>query len=119
MTSYKRTATSTLAIILISGLFTATISTPVQAGHAGAFIGGIAVAKIGRNMRDQRDYQEDQAYYAQQQAQAAQQQAAVSQARSRSSTPDEKMKQLNKMYQAGYITQQEYDQKKQQILSDM
>ena len=91
-----------------------TFSIQAQAGHAGAFLGGIAVAKIGSNMRDRSDYEEDQAYYAQQQAQAAQSQAAASQ-----QSPQERIAQLDRLAAGGYITPEEYRAKKQAILDGM
>jgi len=91
-----------------------TSSIPAQADGAGAFIGGIAVARIGQNVRDQRDYEEDQAYYAQQQAQAAQSQAAAAQ-----QTPQQRIAELDKLAAGGYITPEEYKAKKQAILDEM
>ena len=93
---------------------------PAQADGAGAFLGGVAVAKIGRNARDRRDYEEDQAYYAQQQAQAAQQQAAVAQSQASSQkSPQERISELDNLAAGGYITPEEYKAKKQSILDEM
>ena len=103
-------------MLFILGVIAITVSVPVQAGHAGAFIGGIAVAKVGQNMRDRNDYEEDQAYYAQQQANAAQQQANAAQ---RASTPQEKIRQLDDLLAGGYITQAEYNSKKEDILNNL
>jgi len=91
-----------------------TSSIPAQADGAGAFLGGVAVARIGSNVRDRRDYEEDQAYYAQQQAQAAQSQAAASQ-----QSPQERIAQLDRLAAGGYITPEEYRAKKQAILDGM
>ena len=90
-----------------------TSSIPAQADGAGAFLGGIAVARIGSNVRDRRDYEEDQAYYAQQQAQAAQ-----SQAYSQKST-EQQLADLQDLAQKGYITPDEYKAKKKAILDSM
>jgi hypothetical protein len=90
-----------------------TSSIPAHAGGAGAFLGGIAVARIGSNVRDRRDYEEDQAYYAQQQAEAAQSQATTQQ------TPQQRIAQLDKLAAGGYITPEEYKAKKQSILDEM
>ena len=91
-----------------------TVSIPsAQAGHAGAFLGGIAVAKIGQSVRDRNDYEEDQAYYAQQQAQAAQ-----NQSNSKPSTEDQ-LAQLQDLAAKGYITPEEYKAKKKAILDNM
>ena len=100
--------------IAVSCALAFVFSAPVQADGAGAFLGGIAVAKIGSNVRDRRDYEEDQAYYAQQQAEAAQQQAAQT-----PDSPEAKLAQLDSMLKKGYITQAEYDAKKKQILASM
>jgi membrane protease subunit (stomatin/prohibitin family) len=103
-------------MLFILSVIAITVSVPVQAGHAGAFIGGIAVARVGQNMRDRNDYEEDQAYYAQQQANAAQQQANAA---SRASTPQQKIKQLDDLLAGGYITQAEYNSKKEDILNNL
>jgi membrane protease subunit (stomatin/prohibitin family) len=90
-----------------------TASVPAQAGGAGAFLGGIAVARIGQNMRDRTDAEQDQAYY-------AQQQAAIAQANtSNTSSPEARIKQLDKLLAGGYITQQEYNTKKQEIINSL
>jgi hypothetical protein len=98
-----------------------TSSIPAQADGAGAFLGGIAVARIGSNVRDRRDYEEDQAYYSQQQAEAAQSQAAAahSQAAAAQQTPQQRIAELDKLAAGGYITPEEYKAKKQSILDEM
>jgi len=104
------------AVLVCVMLFASGIaSAPVQAGHAGAFLGGIAVARIGQNMRDRNDYEEDQAYYAQQQAYSAQAQAN----NSRASSPEEKIRKLDSLLADGYITQAEYNAKKKDILDNL
>ena len=121
MSRYGKNAMNMMLFIL--GVIAITVSVPVQAGHAGAFIGGIAVARVGQNMRDRNDYEEDQAYYAQQQANAAQQQAYAAQqqanAAPRASTPQEKIRQLDDLLACGYITQAEYNSKKEDILNNL
>ena len=102
-------------MLFILGVIAITVSVPVQAGHAGAFIGGIAVAKIGQNMRDQTEAEQQQAYYAQQQAYAAQAQANAS----KSSSPEEKIRKLDDLLAGGYITQAEYNAKKEDILNNL
>ena len=114
MSRYGKNAVNMMLFIL--SVIAITVSVPVQAGHAGAFIGGIAVARVGQNMRDRNDYEEDQAYYAQQQANAAQQQANAA---SRASTPQEKIRQLDDLLAGGYITQAEYNSKKEDILNNL
>jgi len=113
MSRYGKNAVNMMLFIL--GVIAITVSVPVQAGHAGAFIGGIAVAKVGQNMRDRTDYEQDQAYYAQQQANTAQAQASAS----RASTPQEKIRQLDDLLAGGYITQGEYNAKKEDILNNL
>jgi hypothetical protein len=106
----KRAKTLMLCAI---GIISIISSIPAQAGSAGAFLGGIAVARIGSNMRDRTDYEEDQAYYAQQQAQAAQ-----SQSNSQKST-EQQLAELQDLAQKGYITPDEYKAKKKAILDSM
>ena len=88
---------------------------PAQADGAGAFLGGIAVAKIGRSVRDRNDYEEDQAYYAKQQAEAAQSQAQAPAKK----TPQQRIAELDKLAAGGYITPEEYKAKKKSILDEM
>ena len=78
---------------------------PAQADGAGAFIGGVAVARIGQHARDRRDYEEDQAYYAQQQAAAAQQQANAAQS---SGSAEDQIRKLDSLLAQGLITKDEY-----------
>ena len=113
MSRYGKNAVNMMLFIL--SVIAITVSVPVQAGHAGAFIGGIAVARVGQNMRDRTDYEQDQAYYAQQQANAAQAQASAP----RASTPQEKIRQLDDLLAGGYITQDEYNAKKEHILNNL
>jgi len=113
MSSYKKTTTSMLALIIGLGGIASTVSIPVHASGAGAFLGGIAVAKIGRNIRDRTEAEQDQAYYAQQNAQINQAQASQQQ------SPEARIKQLDKLAAGGYITPAEYKTKKQQILDSM
>jgi hypothetical protein len=108
----NRIRTLTLCALSVVAI---TFSVQVQADGAGAFLGGIAVAKIGQNVRDRRDYEEDQAYYAQQQAQAAQSQAAASQPK----TAEEKIAELDSLAAGGYITPEEYKSRKKAILDSM
>jgi hypothetical protein len=88
------------------------------AHDAGAFIGGIAAARIGANMRARTQAEQQQAYYAQQQAQQAQQvqQAPPPPAQK---TTQQKLEELDQLAAGGYITPEEYKAKKQQILDSM
>ena len=99
------------------GVIAFSVTVPALADGAGAFLGGIAVARIGQNVRDRNDYEEDQAYYAQQQAQAAQQQANA--ATQQPQTAEEKIAQLDKLAAGGYITADEYKSRKKAILDNM
>lgn len=99
--------------IFIVSVIAITASIPAQAGHAGAFIGGIAVAKVGQNMRDRTEAEQQQAYYAQQQAYAAQSQAAAP------SSAEEKIQKLDNLLASGYITKDEYAAQKQKILNNL
>ena len=115
MSGYGKNVISMTLCTFIVSVIAITATVPVQAGHAGAFLGGIAVARIGQNMRDRTDAEQDQAYYSQQQASIAQAQATAPQA----SSPEERIKQLNKLLAGGYISQQEYNAKKQEILNNL
>ena len=100
----------------ILGAIAVSTSIPAQADGAGAFIGGIAVARIGQNARDRRDYEEDQAYYAQQQANAAQQQANAAQ---QQPSAESQIRKLDNLLAQGLITQDEYSTQKQKILDSL
>jgi len=113
MSSYRKNAMSMMLCTFIVSVIAITASVPVQAGHAGAFIGGIAVAKIGQNMRDQTEAEQQQAYYAQQQAYNAQAQANAP------SSAEDKIKKLDNLLAGGYITKDEYAAQKQKILNDL
>lgn len=102
-----------ILMLSVISVIAITSSIPVQADGAGAFLGGVAVAKIGSNVRDRRDYEEDQAYYAQQQAQAAQAQA------NSQPSAEQQLAQLQDLAQKGYITPEEYKAKKKAILDSM
>ena len=104
------------------GVIAFSVTVPAQADGAGAFLGGIAVARIGRSVRDnnaaqqqQADAASQQAYYAQQQAQASQQQAAAPAPQ----TAEEKIAQLDKLAAGGYISADEYKSRKKAILDSM
>jgi hypothetical protein len=93
-----------------------TSSIPAQADGAGAFIGGIAVARIGSNVRDRRDYEDDQRDYQDDQAYRQQQQA---QAAASKPSAEQQLAQLQDLAQKGYITPEEYKAKKKAILDAM
>ena len=116
MSIRKFVMTGTLMAAMAAPLTTLTM--PAQADEAGAFIGGIAAARIGSNMRARTQAEQQQAYYAQQQAQQSQpvQQAAPAPAQK---TTQQKLDELDKLAAGGYITPDEYKAKKQQILDSM
>ena len=103
------------------GVIAFSVTVPAMADGAGAFLGGIAVAKIGRSVRDRNDYEQQQADAAQQQAYYAQQQAQASQqqADSQPQTAEEKIAQLDKLAAGGYISKEEYKSRKKAILDSM
>jgi hypothetical protein len=91
-----------------------------QADEAGAFIGGIAAARIGSSMRARTQAEQQQAYYAQQQAQqAAAQPVQQAPAAPAQKTTQQKLDELDSLAAGGYITPDEYKAKKQQILDSM
>ena len=115
MLNIKLNLKNTMMVAL--GVIAFSVTVPAQADGAGAFLGGIAVARIGQSVRDnneaqqrQADAAEQQAYYAQQQAQAAPQQPQ---------TAEEKIAQLDKLAAGGYISPEEYKSRKQAILDNM
>ncbi len=111
MTIRNKIAAGTLACVIGTAAFS--ISIPASASDAGAFIGGILATKVVGNMRRSADAQQEQAAYA---AQAAQRPVASAPAQS---SPDARIKQLDKLAAGGYITPAEYKQKKKAILDSM
>ena len=105
-------------MLIAVGVITFSVTVPVLADGAGAFLGGVAVAKIGRSVRDRNDYEQQQAEAAQQQAYYAQQQAQAP-AAPQAQTPSEKIAELDKLAAGGYITKEEYKSRKQAILDSM
>lgn len=110
----------TIAVAALASTPLSFVAVPAQADEAGAFIGGIAAARIGSNMRARTRAEQEQAYYAQQQAQQQQaqpvQQAPAAPAQQ---STEEKLAQLDKLAANGYITPEEYKAKRKQILDSM
>ena len=108
--------TSTFACIAPL-LLTTTIglSTPAQAGKAGAFIGGMLTAKVVNNMSRRTEAEEQQAANSSRQAAPAPAPAAAPAAQS----PEQRITQLDKLAAGGYITPAEYKAKKQSIIDSM
>jgi membrane protease subunit (stomatin/prohibitin family) len=88
-----------------------------RADEAGAFIGGVVAAKVANNMRRRTEAEEQQAYYAQQQSRQAQQVPQATAPASRSA--EERLEELDQLAAKGYITQEEYKARRQQILEDL
>jgi membrane protease subunit (stomatin/prohibitin family) len=112
MSSYRKF--SIIMIACIFGVLASTASVPAHANGWGAFVGGVAAARIAGNIRAQTQAQQEQAYQAQQQTAIAQAQAAPRQA-----SPEQRIKQLDKLAAGGYITPKEYKAKKQEIVNSM
>ena len=104
----------TYSIAVLTAAPAGFLAMPARADGAGAFIGGVAAARIGSNMRARTQAEQQQAYYAQQQAAQPVQQAAPAQ-----KTTQQKLDELDKLAAGGYITPEEYKAKKQQILDAM
>jgi hypothetical protein len=103
--------TTTVAAFLTAA--TLTISSPLQAGNTGAFIGGIFASKVMSNMNQRTEAEQAQAYNSQQPVR----QAAPAQASAQS--PEQRIQQLDKLAAGGYITPAEYKAKKQSIIDSM
>ena len=104
-------------MLVAVGAIAFSVTVPVLADGAGAFLGGIAVAKIGRSIRENNEAQRDQADAAQQQAYYAQQQAQQAQQAPKSA--EDKIAELDKLAAGGYITPEEYKSRKKTILDSM
>ena len=109
MTIRKNIASGTLACIIAASSYV--IATPAHASDAGAFIGGVLATKVVSNMSRRTEAEEAQA--------AAAQQPRSAPADSSSSSPEQRIKQLDKLAAGGYITPAEYKQKKKAILDSM
>ncbi len=111
--SYRNNIIAIIAagLLVIAAL---TVSIPAYSSDVGAFIGGVAAARIGQNMRRRTAAEEQQAYNSQQQVQ--QQQAAPAPTEQ---TPQQKIQQLDQLAAGGYITPEEYKTKKKAILDSM
>jgi hypothetical protein len=113
----KKYKAITAAGFLVAAL--SPVSVPVQSDETGAFIGGVMAARIGRNMRERTEAEQQQAAAAQQQAYAAQQQPVQQAAPAAAQTPEQRIQQLDKLAAGGYITPEEYKTKKQAIIDSL
>ncbi len=111
MTIRNKIAAGTLACAIGSTTFL--VSVPANASDAGAFIGGVFATKLLGNMRRNTEAQEQQAQAA---TYAAQRPVASAPAQS---SPQARIKQLDKLAAGGYISPAEYKQKKKAILDSM
>ncbi len=105
--------------ILLATTMIVSLPEPAHADNAGAFVGGVMAARIGSNMRARTQAEQEQAYYAQQQAQQQQQPVQQAAPAEEEPTVEERLAQLDKLAAGGYITADEYKQKKQAILDEM
>ena len=87
------------------------INVAAHADDAGAFIGGVLATKVVGNMERRTEAEEAQAASSVRSAQSA---PAAS-----SSSPEARMKELDKLAAGGYITPEEYKAKKQAIVDSM
>ncbi len=111
MSSYRKISVTMMACVF--GAIATMASLPTHAGGWGAFVGGVAAARIAGNIREQTQAQQQTAYYAQQ--------SAISQAQAapRRASPESRISQLDKLAAGGYISPEEYKAKKQEILNSM
>jgi hypothetical protein len=101
------------AVACVLGIAVSGMSTPVLAGNAGAFIGGVLTAKVVGNMQDRTDAEQDQADYAREQAAQPVPQASTQK------SPEQRIAELDKLAAGGYITPEEYKRKKKAIIDGM
>jgi len=94
------------------------VSTPAQAGDAGAFIGGVFASNVVHNMRRRTQAEETQAYYAAH-PQTVTTTSQVSTTPAKKETAEDRIKELDKLAAGGYITPEEYKAKKQAILDSL
>lgn len=107
------------AVTCVLGMGMVGIHSPVRADGAGAFIGGMLAGKVVNNMQRRTEAEEAQADAAQQPQyvqSAPPPQAAAAPAQS---SPEQRIKELDKLAAGGYITPQEYKAKKQAIIDSM
>ena len=111
MSIQRKFPAAVAACLLGSGLFLHTA--PALADGAGAFLGGMLAGRVLRNMSDRTRAEEYSAY--------SQPRTVVVHQSSHSSagSAEGRIKQLDKLAAGGYITPQEYKQKKQKIIDDM
>jgi hypothetical protein len=117
MPAYRKNAMNMTLFMIVVSATAITASTPIHAGAAGWFIGGVAASRIGHNMRERTQAEQQQANYSQQSAvyQASTSQTSASQ----NLSPEARIQQLDKLAAGGYITPEEYKTKKEAILNSL
>jgi hypothetical protein len=113
MSKQRNTLAGAITTILIAAALP--VSAPVYSDDWGAFIGGVAAARIGANMRRRTAAQEEMAYNSSRAAQPVQQAAPAP----ATQTPQQKLNELDKLAAGGYITPAEYKARRQAILDSM
>ena len=106
MATRENTVKGAAAFVLGAAIFGAGM--PVAASDAGAFLGGVFAAKLLNNMERQTEAEEYRA------ATAAQPQYVTAAPREKS--PEERIRELDKLAAGGYISPEEYKNKKKAIL---
>jgi hypothetical protein len=104
---------SVAAAVCLMGAGLSAHTLPVLADGAGAFLGGMIASRVLQNIGE-RTRAEDYAAYSKPQTVVVQQPSHTSAA-----SAEERIKQLDKLAAGGYITPEEYKQKKKQILAGM
>jgi hypothetical protein len=124
MSKLRNTLACAITTILIAAALP--VSAPVYSDDWGAFIGGVAAARIGANMRRRTAAQEEMAYNSSRAAQAAQpvQQVAPApatqtQTQTQTQTTEQKLNELDKLAAGGYITPAEYKARRKAILDSL
>lgn len=111
MKTQRKFLFSTMAAAMLGA---AAVPTTALADGAGAFVGGMMAARVMSNMNERTEAEQEQAYYAEQSAQRPVQQAAPAQ-----QSAEQRIQELDKLAAGGYITPEEYKQKKQAIIDGM
>jgi len=118
MSKQRNTLAGAITTILIAAALP--VSAPVYSDDWGAFIGGVAAARIGANMRRRTAAQEEMAYNSSRAAHAAQPVQQVTPAPATpTQTTEQKLNELDKLAAGGYITPSEYKARRQAILDSL
>lgn len=115
MSKQRNTLAGAITTILIAAALP--VSAPVHADDWGAFIGGVAAARIGANMRRRTAAQEEMAYNSSRAAQPVPQAAPAP--ATPTQTTEQKLNELDKLAAGGYITPAEYKARRKAILDSL